>query len=106
MKRIPIEGWMSLGDLRPNVPWERNLLKGVGVVGEPEIIILISDSMEERAHNIAAYLFTSLLPPNSRFPLLCWNVQAFGMRLCLQPITLTIFQLRLRGRLRASLLGS
>lgn len=54
MKRIPKEGWMSLGDLRPHVPWERNLLKGVGVVGEPEIIILISDSMEERAHNIAA----------------------------------------------------
>lgn len=45
---------MSLGDLRPHVPWERNLLKGVGVAGEPEIIILISDWMEERAHNVAA----------------------------------------------------
>lgn len=54
MKRIPIEGWMSPRDLRLHVPWERNLLKGVEVVKEPEIIILISDSMEERAHNIAA----------------------------------------------------
>lgn len=44
---------MSLGDLRPHVPRERNPLKGVGVVGEPESLILISDSMEERAHNIA-----------------------------------------------------
>lgn len=28
MKRIPIEGRMSLGDLRLHVPWERNLLRG------------------------------------------------------------------------------
>ena len=28
MKRIPTEGWMSLGDLRHHVPWEKSLLKG------------------------------------------------------------------------------
>lgn len=58
---------MSLGDLGPRVPWDRNLLKGVGVVGEPEIIILISDSMEERAHSIAAYTFNMLFPSKFAF---------------------------------------
>lgn len=32
MKGIPTEVWMSLGDLRHHVPWEKSLLKGVGVV--------------------------------------------------------------------------
>lgn len=43
MKRIPIEGRMSLGDLRLHVPWERDLLRGSGSSGKPQIIILISD---------------------------------------------------------------
>lgn len=47
--------------------------------------------MEERAHNIATKLLTSVLPPNSRFPLLCWNFDAFGMHLWVQPITVSIF---------------
>lgn len=57
--------------------------------------------MEERAHNIATKLLTSLLPPKSRFPLLCWNFDAFGMYLWVQPITVSIFHAESRapGRL-------
>lgn len=40
---------------------------------EPQIIILISDWMEERAHGTAAKTFNSTLPPNPQLPLLSYR---------------------------------
>lgn len=99
MKRIPIEGWMSLRDLRPHVPWERKAIEeGRG---------------RRESHKLSFSLATewknarTTLPPNFKHH---FSLQILGSYCCvgtlrllvgisaLQPVTLGIFHAQSRPR--------